>query len=115
MFRVNQMNLSSVGGEKNMTQDGNGYPDCPQCGGKPAEIVYGLIDPPPLSVAPGLIRVLNPAAALRAATRSVEEWENDPLWKRVRAGEVILGGCVVSPTKWVCRKCGHEWPEGIEA
>ena len=86
-------------------------PPCPICGGKSGSILYGYVEPPPLSVAPELIHVLSPLAAARAAERSVEEWEQDPLWKRVRAGDVILGGCNVEPWNWQCHECGHRWPD----
>ena len=85
-------------------------PLCPICGGKSAGILYGYVEPPPLSVAPGLVHVLNPVAFAKAAEHSVEEWEQDPLWQRVRTGEVVLGGCVVGPWKWKCHECGHRWP-----
>ncbi len=87
----------------------SGTPPWPECGGKSARILYGLIDPPPLAVAPELVHVLSPVAAAKAASRTIEEWAQDPVWKGVRAGESVLGGCVVGPWEWACRECGHEW------
>ena len=85
------------------------YPKCPKCGGKSARIQYGYVDPPPLSVAPHLIDVLNPAALLKATERDVDEWRNDELWQKVRSGDVVLGGYSLSWENRMCRSCRHRW------
>lgn len=60
------------------------YPPCPNCGGESARIVYGLPDPSALE-------------------------EGSDFRKRIDAGEITLGGCVVEAEKWFCRECKCRW------
>ena len=97
--------------DRNESHGGHKNPSCPICGGKSARIIYGYVEPPPLPVAPGLVHMLNPLAAAKAAERSVGEWMEDHLWKRIRAGEVILGGCLRDSWDWLCYECDHRWTD----
>ena len=59
-------------------------PSCPNCGRESARIVYGLPDPSALE-------------------------EGSDFRKRIDAGEITLGGCVVEAEKWFCRECKYRW------
>ena len=104
-------NHSTNNSDLNESLGGHRNPLCPICGGRSAGILYGYVDPPPISVAPGLVHMLNPLAAAKASERSVGEWIQNHLWKRIRAGEVILGGCLRDPWDWVCYECEHRWAD----
>lgn len=69
-----------------------GHPPCPKCGGASARIAYGLIYPP------------------SADDRKMQP-DTDRFWKRVHAGEIVLGGCVIGSEKWKCHECEHRWPD----
>ncbi len=42
---------------------------------------------------------------------------DDETVQRARAGEIVLGGCVVTgdDPHWHCSKCGYEWGQAPDA
>lgn len=69
-----------------MRTDETEAPRCPNCGARdPARILYGL-----------------PA-------------RTDELLRALDRGDVVLGGCLVEPARWMCRACKSRWPTDFVA
>ena len=57
-----------------------------------------------------------PSCAARSAVQILYGLPGDEAGRAAEAGEVVLGGCVVTPgmANTRCRSCGHEWIAVVE-